>query len=237
MANKYFNFSDVLSYGWRVMKANLAFFVGLGVVFMTISYLPTIARIVVGNLNLPKPFSITVQGCLIILGWVINIILGIGLLKIALTFCDERKPAFGTLFDAWGCFWRYIGAAILYGLIVLAGFILLIVPGIIWAVKFGLSFYFVVDKGLGPVEALKASARTTMGVKWDLFGFGIVCALINLLGLLCLLVGMFATYPTIMVASALVYRQLLAQTGNLTEFGIGGSDIEPNPNWASLPNQ
>ena len=233
MATKYFNFSDVLGYGWRVMKANFWFFVGLGFVFMIISYLPTIARFIVKSLNLPKAPDITLAILLQILGWVISIVIGIGLIKIALSFCDERKPPISTLFDAWGCFWRYVAAGILYGLIMLAGFILLIIPGIIWSIKFSLCYYFVVDKGLGPIEALKASSRATMGVKWDLFGFGIVCGLINLLGFLCLIVGVFAAYPTIIVASALVYRQLLAQTPELAEFGIGSSDdIQPNPNWA-----
>jgi len=237
MATKYFNFTDVLGYGWRVMKANLGFFVGLGFIFLIITYLPTIARLAVRALNLPKAPDITLAILLQILGWVISIVIAIGLIKIALSFCDEQKPRIGTLFDAWGYFWRYVATGILYGLIMLAGFILLIIPGIIWAVKFSLCYYFVIDKGLGPIQALKASSRTTMGVKWDLFGFGILCCLINLLGLLCLIVSIFAAYPTVMVASALVYRQLLAQTPELAEFGIGSSDdIQPNPNWAPSPN-
>lgn len=234
MATKYFNFSDVLGYGLRVMKANLWFFVGLGLLFAIITYLPTIARFILREMDLPNASRITVEFLLMILGWVINIILAIGLIKIALSFCNEQKPRIGALFDAWGCFWRYVAAGILYGLIIMAGFILLIIPGIIWSVKFGLCFYFIIDKGLGPIEALKASSRTTMGVKWDLFGFGIVCGLINLLGVLCLLVGVFATYPIVLVASALVYRQLLAQTAELAEFGIAAPiaapNIEPAPN-------
>jgi hypothetical protein len=238
MTGKYFNFSDVLGYGWRVMKANFWFFVGLGFLFLIVTVLPDIARGVLKALHLPKASDITLAILLQLLGWVINIVLGIGLIKIALSFCDERKPAIGTLFDAWDCFWRYLGAAILYGLIMMAGFILLVVPGVIWAVKFSLCYYFVIDKGLGPVEALKASSRTTMGVKWQLFGFGILCGLINLLGILCLLVGAFATYPTVLVASALVYRQLLAQTPELAEFGIGNFDTQPDSeplqNWRGL---
>jgi uncharacterized membrane protein len=234
MARKYFNFSDVLGYGWRVMKANLWFFVGLLLLFIIITYLPTIARFILREMDWPKATRITAEVSLILIGGVINITLAIGLIKIALSFCDEQKPRIGTLFDAWGCFWRYVGAGILYTLIILAGFILLIVPGIIWAVKFDLCYYFVIDKGLGPIEALKASSRTTMGVKWDLFGFGIVCGLINFLGILCLLVGAFATLPMVMVASALVYRQLLAQTPEIAEFGIAtpiaAPDIEPSPN-------
>jgi hypothetical protein len=234
MTHKYFNFGDVLGYGWRVMKTNLWFFVGLGLLFMIITYLPTIARFILKETDWPKAARITAEFSLIIAGWVINITLAIGLIKIALSFCNEQRPPISTLFDARGCFWRYVAAGILYGLIMLAGFILLIVPGIIWSIKFGLCFYFVIDKGLGPIEALKASSRTTMGVKWQLFGFGILCSLINLLGVLCLVVGVFATYPMVLVASALVYRQLLAQTPEIAEFGIAtpiaALNIEPSSN-------
>ncbi|MHC5062007.1 MAG: hypothetical protein ACYTFK_13090 [Planctomycetota bacterium] len=233
MTTKYFSFSDVLGYGWRVTKANFGFFVGIGVVFIIAICLPEIARIIVQNLHLPKAYNIAAVILIQILGWLISIILGIGLIKIALSFCDERKPTFGTLFDAADCFWRYLGAGILYLLIVYAGFVLLIVPGIIWAIKFSLCYYFVVDKGLGPIDALKASSRTTMGVKGELFGFGIVCGLINMLGLLCLLVGIFATYPVVIVANALVYRQLMAQTLDLAEFGIG--QAAPSEDIPTLP--
>jgi uncharacterized membrane protein len=225
--SKYFNFTDVLGYGWRVMKANLGFFVGLGLVWLIVSYLPTVANIIIDHLALSKFVNGLLSFLMNVLSWVIGIVFGIGFIKIALSFCDEKRPSLGTLFDAWDCFWRYLGAGILYMLIVFAGFFLLIFPGIIWSIKYGLCWYFVVDKGLGPVQALKASNRTTMGVKWDLFGFGILCALINFLGLLCLVVGIFATWPTVMVAYALVYRQLLAQTPELAELGILTSAVQP----------
>lgn len=228
MGTKYFNFGDVLGYGWGVMKANLGFFIGLGFIWFVISYIPSIIEISISHMDLPAAVFVTSKVVINIFGWIINVILTIGLIKIALSFCDEIKPTIGTLFDAWDCFWRYVGTAILYGLIVLGGFFLLIIPGIIWAVKFSLCCYFVIDKGLGPIEALKASSRTTMGVKWELFGFGIVCGLINFLGLLCLIVGIFAAYPTVLVASALVYRQLLAQTPELAEFGIAAPIAESN---------
>lgn len=231
MTSKYFNFSDVLEYGWRVMKANFWFFVGVGVVFLIASYLPAIARMVVASMDLPRAYNITAEILFQILGWVVSIVLGIGLIKIALSFCDEQRPEFGTLFAARGCFWRYLGAMIVYTLIVGVGFLLLIFPGVIWAIKFCFCYYFVVDKGLGPIEALKASSRTTMGVKWELFGFGILCFFINILGLLCLVVGIFVTFPVVLVANALIYRQLLAQTtDDLAEFGIGQAAMsEPIP--------
>ncbi len=258
MTGKFFNFTDVLGYGWRTMKSNLWFFVGLGLLWLIITILPDMVKAISKHLHLPMVPHIVLDILLIALGFVISIVLSIGMIKIALSFCDERKPPIGMLFDAWDCFWRYLGAGILYSLIMLAVIVpcalaagllaairfpfllLLIIPvGLVFAVRFaiqfGLCFYFVIDKGLGPVQALKASSRTTMGVKWYLLGFGILCGLINLLGLLCLLVGVFAAYPTVIVASALVYRQLLAQTPELAEFGIAAPSVEPAPE--SQPNE
>jgi hypothetical protein len=220
MTGKYFRFSDVLGYGWYVMKTNFWFFVGVGIVLLIISYTPLIINTVLQRASLTGLDYRVLNALTNVVSWIINIILGIGLVKIALSFCDEQKPALGTLLNFWGCFWRYLGAGILFVLICVFGFILLIVPGMIWSVKFGLWPYFVIDKGLGPIAALKASARTTMGIKWDLFGLGIVCGLINFVGFLCLIVGVFATYPTVIVAHSLVYRQLAAQTPELAEWGI-----------------
>lgn len=237
MATKYFSFSDVLGYGWRVMKANFWFFVGLGLVWLIITYIPAIINTVLPYLYLSQPIYMVLYIIITILSWIIAIVLSIGIKKIALSFCDERKPTIGTLFDVWDCFWRYLGTAILYGLIVLGGLILCYIPGIIWSIKFGLCFYFVIDKGLDPIEALKASSRTTMGVKWELFALAIVCISITFLGLLCLIVGIFAAYPVVMVANALVYRQLIAQTPQLAEFGIAGPEIQPEPDRAPLPDR
>lgn len=227
MSDKYFNFSDVFDYGWRVMKANLGFFIGLGFLFMAITFLPDLIRLIIKILQFPSEVVLMFSILLNIVGWIIGVVMGIGLIKIALVFCDGRKPKIGKLFDVAGCFWRYVGTAMLYTLITVGGFLLFIVPGIIWAVKFSLCYYFVIDKGLDPIEALRASSRTTMGVKWQLLGFGIVCGFINLLGVLCLLVGLFATYPTVLMAHALVYRQLMSQTPELRDLGIVTIADEP----------
>lgn len=250
MTGKSFSFSAVLGFGWRVMKANFWFFAGVGFVLLLISLSEQILGQIIENYpgKIP-PFLVLV---LFPLTFIIEIILGIGLIKITLSFCDGRKPRFSTLFNGWDCFWRYLGAGFLYSLIIGGTFIACILPftllsaamrtpylalAVFFAVsilvavlliKFSLCFYFVIDKGLGPINALRASSRATMGAKWSLFVFGILCGLINLLGVLCFIVGVFATFPTIVVAMALVYRQLSAQTPELAELGISSPpDIEP----------
>ena len=79
MSGKYFNFTDVLGYGWRAMKANLGFFIGLGFLYMIISMLPSLVRMAVPYLPLPKAGNVTLMILLQLIEWVIKIVLGIGM--------------------------------------------------------------------------------------------------------------------------------------------------------------
>ena len=97
-------------------------------------------------------------------------------------------------------------------MIVLSGIILLIIPGIIWSVKYSFVGYFIVDKGLGPIEALKESSLITNGAKQDLFLFWSLISVVNFLGVLAFFIGLFVTIPITVVAIGFVYRKLLNKT-------------------------
>lgn len=90
----------------------------------------------------------------------------------------------------------------------LAAAVLFIIFGIIWAVKFGLFPYLVVDRALGPIHALEGSAIITEGNKKNILTFWLCLAGLNMLGFFALCVGLFVTIPVSMVASAYVYRKL-----------------------------
>lgn len=142
---------------------------------------------------------------------VLQIIIGMGFIRISLRFCDNEKAEFADLFACLPLFFKYLFGSILYGLIVLGGIFLLVIPGVIWSIKFMFFSYLIVDQGAGPIESLKRSAAITAGAKWDLFLFGLWLVGINILGALALLIGLFATIPTTMVATAYVYRRLLGK--------------------------
>jgi len=135
-----------------------------------------------------------------------------GLLKIILSVTDGRETRIGDLFSAGDVFISYLLGSILFGLIMAVGILLLIVPGLIFSVMFLFYGFFIVDKHMGPVEALKASAALTKGVRWQLFGFILILSLLNVAGALLLAVGLFVTVPVSWVAIAFVYRKLLPQT-------------------------
>lgn len=206
MKKKGIYIGEIVKFGWRTMKENLGFFIVLLLIVWLVPFVPQL----IGDYLIDRQIILGLT--LYLISSVLNIVVAMGLIKVSLRFSANKKGTFGDLYTCFPFFFKYLFSFILYLLIVCAGLILLIFPGIIWGIKFGLFPYFIVDKGLGPIKALKASARTTMGARWDLLGFWFVVFIINLLGVLCLVIGIFATFPTIMVATALVYRRLLSQT-------------------------
>ena len=190
---------------WKIMKENLRFFIPLLIIVGLISFLLEI----ISDLLRKEWLLLSFAFDLIVL--VLGLIISLGLIKISLNFCDNLKSKIADLFSQYRLFFRYLFASILYGLVVLLGMIFLIIPGIYLAVRFWFYDYFIVDKRAGIIESLKRSWRITQGSAWNLFLFSLLLIGINLLGILCLLVGLFATVPTTMIASAFVYRKLLAQ--------------------------
>ena len=205
MAIQKFSKKEAISFGWKAMNDNLGFFIGFLIVWGLLYTIPA----VIAEIALERNVFLGIT--LRIADFALTVIISMGLVKTALRFCDNEKGRFKDLFSQYRLFFKYLFALILYSLIVFGGTLLLIVPGIIWAIKFWFFDYFVIDKKLGPIEALKKSSAITKGHKWNLFVFYLMLAGINLLGALCLLVGLFATIPTTMIANAFVYRKLLVQ--------------------------
>jgi hypothetical protein len=154
------------------------------------------------------PFSKLVYYVLSLLFWAIYMLMQIGLIKITLMLSRDERPEIPMLYSNSSLLVTYILASLCYGLSIVGGVILLIVPGIIFAVALGMYPYFIVDKEMGPLESLKASRALTRGSRWQLFVFGFVIGLLNIAGALCLLVGLLWTIPTSSIAMAYVYDQL-----------------------------
>lgn len=53
--------------------------------------------------------------------------------------------------------------------IVMSGFALLLIPGILWHLKYGLSMIIVLDRSLGPLRAIRFSGKITNGYRAKLF--------------------------------------------------------------------
>ncbi|MFD6197595.1 hypothetical protein ACFWE3_12920 [Mycobacteriaceae bacterium NPDC060252] len=98
---------------------------------------------------------------------VLLVILGIALAAVGLYMAasittanldvaDGKPVTFGSFFRA-RSFGAFVGTALLVALGTVVGFILLIIPGLVFAFFAQYAVFFTVDRGLSPVDALKAS--------------------------------------------------------------------------------
>jgi uncharacterized membrane protein len=201
---KSFSINEALSAGWTAFTGRAGFFIGLLLLLGVLSIIP---QIVIK--------SVEAVWLAIVLGIVFQLFqyfLTVGMLRISLMVVDGGQASIGDLFSGAPSFAPYVLGTLLYSLIVAAGLVLLVVPGIIAMVMFGYYGYLIIDSGLGPVDALKASAALTQGARWKLLGFGFVLTVLNLLGAVPFGLGLFATVPVSLVAMAFVYRRLSSQT-------------------------
>lgn len=91
------------------------------------------------------------------------------------------------------------------------GFVMLIVPGIIFLCRLTFVPYLVMDKKLEPVAAVEKSWSMTRGHTWRIFGMYVTAVVLFLLGLLLLVVGAFFSLIWTRAAFASLYHAIDAK--------------------------
>jgi uncharacterized membrane protein len=201
-----FSLHQALSFGWSKMRENLSLFI---VMCVSSFFVGTIQE------SLRQASSHPLRGMgLVALGLhVAHVLLTMGWIKAALLLHDgEEVMEVAELTPTLPLFLTYSVGLILYTLVVLAGLVLLIVPGLLLAVRYGFFGFLILDKQLDPITALRRSAELTRGLTAELLVFGLALLGLNLLGALALGVGLLATLPTSAIAAAYVYRRLLRRS-------------------------
>ncbi|MEK7551665.1 MAG: hypothetical protein AAB532_03640 [Patescibacteria group bacterium] len=202
----HFSKGEAIRFGYEKAKANLFFFVVLFLIWIAVSA-------IYGALYFAVITQSGAEGYFLLnlVNWVFSSIISLGMVSISLKIVENKKAEYKDLFFLdWKLIFVYVIANLVRSIAIFIGFILLIVPGIIIAIKLQFIDYLIVDKKMG-FESINKSWEMTKGVKWNLFVFGILLCLINVLGFLALLLGLFVTLPLSMVATAYVYKKLISQ--------------------------
>ena len=110
------------------------------------------------------------------------------------------------IFAAFQNYWNAVLASLLVGIIIGIGFILIIVPGIIFACKLAFTPYLVVDRKMEVIEAIKTSWRMTGGHAGKVFLIGLLAIPIFFAGLICLGVGVIISFMWVTAAFASLYH-------------------------------
>ena len=203
MTEKRFSKKEAIKFGWDTTRANLGFFI----IFLVVSILIGSFLNGFGDLFEKRlPFLSIIFN----LGYILlNIAINIVGIKIALKFCDnDRRPLIEVITFTPKLFIKFAAGYILLSVLIAAGILLLVVPGVYFMLKYQYVLYFIVDRDAGILEAFTRSSDITDGVKWQLLVFLIFLVLINVAGALCFIVGLFVSIPVTMVAAAYVYRRL-----------------------------
>lgn len=198
---------------WEKVRFNLETFVKLGIVPLALSVIMSLQRIAhhadtfsTATPSMPVSYSI-----LTFLAAIVTFIVAPALLYTQLKSAQSVKITAGEALRASGdFFWRFYGLVIVVGVIVIVGLILFIVPGIFMIKRYLLSPFFLIDKDMGILDAMKRSAETSKqygGAIWGLIGVETLIALVGvipLVGWLANWAGAIAYY----CAPALRYEEL-----------------------------
>jgi len=208
MAKNDFSIDEALRFGWEKMKKYIWVYLGILAIIFAISYIFGGVEALLANIHIANLHQVLVV-LLNVLSFVASTIISIGLFKFTLKIVDGKKMSFTDIYSHYKYFWNYLGGEILYGLLVLAGFVLLIFPGVYWAIKYRFVPFLIVDQDMSIGESFKKSAEMTKGNKWTMFGFSFVLKIVILLGFLALLFGVFVAIPIVLISSGFVYRKLI----------------------------
>jgi hypothetical protein len=161
------------------------------------------------NLVTSNFFSLLISGVVLALFFVG---LDLGYRKIALQVHDRSSSSWKELFSCFTLTPKAIVGWILYCIMVWVGWFLFVLPGFIALLRFAFFPYFIVDKHMGPIDALKHSYEATRHHMWDIFAFWAAMKIIVALGFLTW-AGILITWPLSTLAYAFFYRKLVSDAG------------------------
>lgn len=96
-------------------------------------------------------------------------------------------------------------AIVLQTVLVLIGFMLLIIPGIYLTIGYALALPLILDKGMGPWEALEASRKAIHKKWWTVFGLYVVMTLFAMIATIPAGLGLIWVIPMYFVLIGVLY--------------------------------
>lgn len=220
-----------------IVKANLFLFLSILLIPIVVSFLTALFAP-----NMATGIMITYEFVIYLFLMVVSIVLNI-LMTVALILAinDNSISAKMAYNQARQYFWKYIGLSIVMSLLIMVGFVLLIIPGIILSVWFVFSTFILVLENGAIIESLKKSREYVRGKWWAIFGRLIAMSLfILLLGMLISLITVFMPAHAITEAIVSALTVLLAPIAMAymylmyTEVKTGPATVTAAPTPASF---
>jgi len=135
----------------------------------------------------------------------------VGLAIFSLSISRNLGARLEQIFEGFNNFVKSLGAYLLMLLFVVLWTLLLIIPGIIAALSYSLTFFILADDNtIGSMAAIDKSKKMMVGYKWKLFGLGLMFLGLAILCILTLGIGYFWLMPFMQVTMAKFYDDVKA---------------------------
>jgi hypothetical protein len=207
---------EIVDYALQIWKANLGLLIGATVIVFAIiigfaffqGIVDTILR---GGDPRPTAASTTVSLLLTIASNVLQTFIGIGNLQLMLALLRGQPASIGMLFGGGERLLSTIGVAIVLGLAITVGFLLLIIPGIIVILFYWPAYYLVIDQRTPVMQSFTVARTITKGNELTFFVLVLLSFAIAMIGLLALCVGFLAAQPLALLLFACAYLMMSGQ--------------------------
>jgi len=202
---------EVLSAAFAAFKPNWVVLIFAPAVAYFIAFVPAMICTMPGALRIVHHNSAADVGLRLIGEVITLVVLSFfipGVLRILLGVARGRTPAFGELFGGGDRFIPMLGTVFLLSVVTTISLFMLVIPLFIVGTGLSLTYFLVVDQGLGPIEAMKASWAATDGQKMKIFVFGIVCTLIAVGAEIACCLPLLVALPVVMLAYTIVFLRI-----------------------------
>lgn len=219
---------DAIKYGWEKFSKKPAELLVPGLIFLLCVIAVEVVAYLVMNATLlgthdctrtifgtqveaqcsPSFFTTLIGQALISLAAsVVVSALGAGLIKSALNVVDGLEVNVGDIFG-YATKPAVLTTAALIGVGTFIGTVACIVPGIIFGFVTAFAMFFVVDKEMAPVDAIKASISFMTANLGSTLVFYLLGIATMIVGLIACGIGVFVAAPVVAIAAAYTFRTL-----------------------------
>jgi uncharacterized membrane protein len=133
--------------------------------------------------------------------------LGVGLGLLGIRRAAGKETPVSTLWEPYSQAIPLIVMFILMAVLIVAGFLLLVLPGIYLSIAYSFAPYLIVEKNMGVWEALETSRKAITAYWWRYFGLMLVLVLLFIIGSIPLLIGLIWVIPIMVIATGEVFEK------------------------------
>lgn len=131
-----------------------------------------------------------------------------GYIACMLAYSRGESIQFDDLFDIDKRWIYFAFLMVIKSFFILLGFICFVVPGIYLTVRWMFAEILVIDQGMRPLEALRASSALTAGNRGKLFLYSLTALLLIVVGFLFIIIGGITGMIVTMFATLHIYKEL-----------------------------